>query len=54
MQQAEKRFGENNVLEVINNEELKTLQEYLINIQIVGEYNDDDSPLDSFDSECHD
>lgn len=53
MQDAKQRYDENNKIIILNPDEIETLQDYLLKIQMVGEYNDDDTPLDSFDSECH-
>ena len=39
---------------ILTEDELETLQQYLVHIQTIGEYNKDNTPLDTFDSSCHD
>ena len=54
IQEVEKRLDENNKVQILTEDEVLTLQEYLLDIQIIGAYNSDDTPLDMFDTDCHD
>ena len=38
----------------LTEEELNTIEQYILDIPIIGVYNDNDTPLDNFDSKCHD
>lgn len=54
MLNQEKRFDSDGKVEILTNDELETLEEYLLDIQVIGEYDgEDDTPLDWFDTECH-
>ena len=35
-------------------EELDQIEKYILDIPCIGIYNDDNTPLDNFDSKCHD
>lgn len=38
----------------LTNEDLDLIERYILDIPVIGEYGDNDTPLDNFDSQCHD
>jgi|TARA_B110001469_G_C9478590_1_gene240046 hypothetical protein len=38
----------------LTNEELTIIEDYILDIPIIGMYGEQDTPLDNFDSKCHD
>ena len=38
----------------LTNEELDLIESYILDISVIGIYTDEDTPLDNFDSKCHD
>lgn len=37
----------------LTEEQIQILKAYLLDIEVIGIYNDDNTPLDKFDSDCH-
>ena len=35
-------------------EELKLIEDYILDIPVIGEYDNENTPLDNFDAKCHD
>ena len=54
MQKVEKRIDDEGKLQILTEKEVMLLQKYLMDIPIIGTFGGDDTPLDYFDSECHD
>ena len=39
--------------EKLTEEQINALKAYLLDIEVIGVYGDDNTPLDKFDSQCH-
>jgi hypothetical protein len=37
----------------LNDEQLELVKTYLLNIQVIGDYTDTNTPLEFFDANCH-
>lgn len=38
----------------LTEDELNLIEDYILDIPVIGEYDESDTPLDNFDSKCHD